>query len=171
MVSIVNGKKVALIAGMVLVLGALPCSALAKIFFSPDYVATLTGDVSGGGLVMTTGYFMEIGSDTAKNDFLLTFSGVFRDYEGDHYGYLYMKRTSRRDLTVEVFYTYGPEPVGSRTYYQLHGFGVLEGDKKAGWFRIECSGSFTLSEDEGSTGDWVEVWRSQPGFTVDGRKI
>jgi hypothetical protein len=118
--------------------------------------------------VEVIGNFIEIRSDPAKNDFKLTFSGLFNDYSGDHYGYLYMKRTSATSSIIEIFFTYGPE---DGAYYELHGFGTFEGNIKIGWFRISSSGTFSLSKDVGATGNWVEVWSGTPNFVIEGKKL
>jgi hypothetical protein len=165
----VNGKRLALLIPMVLVLATTPSLTLARIFFAPNYYATFSRVVSGGGPVMVTGSFLEIKSDSAENNYMLIFdSEVFGTYGGTHYGYLYMKRTSSTDPTIEIFYTYGPE---NGVFYQLHGFGTFEGNKKEGWFKIDSIGEFTLSEDVGATGNWQQVWKGSPSFTVEGRKL
>jgi hypothetical protein len=163
----VNGKTLVLLISMVLVLTTMPSLTLAKIWFAPNYNATFKGDVSGGGPVMVVGNFLEIKSNSAKNNYMLVFGDTFGDYSGTHYGYLYMKRESSTDPTVEIFYTYGENGV----FYQLHGFGTFEGNKKEGWFKINSTGTFTLSRDVGATGNWEQVWEGSPSFTVEGRKL
>jgi len=138
--------------------------------FDPNYNATFTGDVEGGGLVEVIGNSIDISSNVACNDFELTFSDLFGDYSGTHYGYLHMERDSAIDSTMEIFYTYGPDEDGY--YYQLHGFGVFEGNKKEGWFTVVSIGTFTLAKSGEVTGwEWITVWEGEPSFNIVGEKI
>lgn len=133
--------------------------------FVPDYEATLTVDVSGDVLLEVGGYFMRMSSNVAHIDVWLTFSDTFEDFEGTHLGYLHMERTSKGDPDIEIFYTYKTGDV----WYYLHGFGTFEENKKEGWFTIESSGTFTISESINR--EWIQVWEGTPSFTVVGEKL
>lgn len=162
-----NGRNGALIIAVLLILASFSVSTLAKVGFKPNYEATFSGDITGGGPVEVIGYFIEIRSNPAKNDFILTFGEVFGEFAGTHYGYLYIKRKSATDPCAEIHYTFGPE---DGNFYHLHGFGVFEGNKREGWFRIVSKGEFTISES-GPDGEWVLVWTGEPSFTIEGEEL
>lgn len=134
-------KKI-LVALVLISAFAIPSIASAKIWFRPNYYVTYTGDVSGEGAMMVTGNFKRIVSNGGVRTYVLTFSNVFEYDMGTHLTYASIFREKKNTL-VDVYAIYSPE---SGVHCLLEGKGILEGSTKRGWFRIEATGEFTMSE-------------------------
>jgi hypothetical protein len=140
--------------------------------FSPNYDATFTGGITGGGPVQVAKpvkNLMSMSSDAMYNNYPLTFASVVFDaFVGEHWGYLGMARRSVAATTIEIRYTWGPDGYGD--YYHLHGFGTFT--STGGRFIIVSHGSYTISES-GPLTDWVwqQRWQGTPSFTIVGSPI
>jgi len=151
-----------------LTISAIPNVVLGKLFFRPNYTVTFSGDLDGAGPIMVTGNFKVIKTNTAHEDFTLVRDVVFDPYAGTNEAYIFIERM-KKDPTVEFYITYN---VGPRLFHHINGHGLLEGSMKAGWFRIDATGEYTLSKS-GEVTDWeyVEIWSGFPSFAVEGVKL